>query len=121
MARATTGSTVVVLVVALNLLPRVPSPRGALPYGPAIRNLIAAAFVSLPLWVIGLCSSESLEWSLPVNWAPIGCAYTTSSRYRAGGESGWLEEGGRVLRDCGCRVVGSFLRSGWVRRPRWSV
>ncbi|WP_329049036.1 MFS transporter [Amycolatopsis sp. NBC_01488] len=54
MSRATTVSTAVIFVVALNLRPAVTSLGAALPDISVAGSLIAAILVALPLWAIGL-------------------------------------------------------------------
>ncbi|WIX98399.1 MFS transporter [Amycolatopsis mongoliensis] len=54
MSRATTVSTAVIFVLALNLRPAVTSMGAALPDISVASSLVAAVLVALPLWAIGL-------------------------------------------------------------------
>ncbi|WP_328616899.1 MFS transporter [Amycolatopsis sp. NBC_00355] len=54
MSRATTVSTVVIFILALNLRPAVTSLGAALPDISVAGSLVAAVLVALPLWAIGL-------------------------------------------------------------------
>jgi CP family cyanate transporter-like MFS transporter len=73
MFRATTVSTVVIFVLAINLRPAVTSLGAALPDIPVAGDLVAAVLVALPLWAIGLGG-----WATPWLCGRVGTRRTVS-------------------------------------------
>lgn len=73
MFRATTVSTIVIFVLAINLRPAVTSLGAALPDITVAGNLVAAVLVALPLWAIGLGG-----WATPWLCGRVGTRRTVT-------------------------------------------